>query len=80
MPDPSAAQRRLAAKRSNERIKLVANAFHTLSLGVVGAALIIPGVASPAKLLEPAPFVWLFVAFSLHSVAQAVLQLLRSKD
>ena len=80
MTDPDAANRRLAAKRHNEGIKLLANAFHSLSLGVAGAALILPGVTSPAKLLEPAPFIWLLVAVALHLIEQGVLRLLRSEE
>jgi hypothetical protein len=37
MSDPEAAKRKLAAKRHNERTKLVANAFHAMSLGVIGS-------------------------------------------
>jgi hypothetical protein len=80
MTDPEAANRRLAAKRHNERTKLLANAFHAMSLGVIGAGVIIPAVAFPAKLLTLETLAWVLIAVGLHSAAQAVLQFLRSED
>ena len=77
---PDAARRKLAAKRHNERTKLLANAFHAMSLGVIGAGVIIPSVASPPKLLQIQTLGWVLMAVGLHLVAQAVLQFLRSEE
>jgi hypothetical protein len=45
-PDPIAAERRLRAKRINERLKLLASFLNTLGLAIIGAAFVIPGVVS----------------------------------
>ena len=80
MSEPQDSKRELAAKRHNERTKLLSNAFHAMSLGVIGAGVIIPSVASPAKLLQIETLAWVLIAIGLHLVAQAVLQFLRSED
>ncbi|MFL5174243.1 MAG: hypothetical protein ACJ8CO_00330, partial [Microvirga sp.] len=71
---------KLGAKRHNERTKLLSNAFHAMSLGVIGAGVIIPSVASPRRLLDVDTLAWVLIAVVLHLVAQAVLQVLRSED
>ncbi len=41
-----ASERKLRAKRQNERIKLLASFLNTLSLAFLGAAFVVPGVIS----------------------------------
>jgi hypothetical protein len=50
--DPDA-QRRLQAKRANERVKLLYSTANALAIGMVGAAFIVPGITSADLLLEP---------------------------
>ncbi len=79
-PDPIASERKLRAKRNNERVKLLATTLNALALGVAGAGVVVPGVTAPEMLLKPASLVWVLVAGGLHSGAQVVLQLLKSED
>lgn len=69
--------RRLAAKRNNERVKLVASTLNAIALTTFGAAFILPtvnaGMAAP-------PLIWILAAVTLHLGAQAVFRLLRSED
>jgi len=53
--------------------------MNTIAIGIVVAAIIVPGVSSPALLLEPPRVIWILIAAALHIVAQAVLGLLRSE-
>ena len=71
-PDPVAAERKLRAKRQNERVKLLATTLNAPALGVAGAGTIVPGVTTPAVLLKSARLVWFLVAAVLHLGAQAV--------
>ena len=41
-PEPSPSERKLAAKRNNERVKLAAAFLNTLAVGTIGAAIIVP--------------------------------------
>ena len=74
--DPIASERRLGAKRLNERQKLIASFLNTLSLAVIGAAFIGPGVGS----LEAVRWSWLPVGFVLHLLAHVALNRLKSED
>jgi len=80
MPDPAVSARKLAAKRQNERIKLVASALNAISLGIIGAAIIVPGTTSIASLVEPSRLGWFVVAFAIHLGAQFAFSFLRSED
>ncbi|HEY8563958.1 MAG TPA: hypothetical protein VIL65_00530 [Beijerinckiaceae bacterium] len=80
MISPETSARKLAAKRTNERVKLLASSLNALSLGVAGAAIVIPGVSEPGSLLELKRLVWFFVAAGLHLSAQYVFRYLRSED
>lgn len=77
--DPDA-QRRLHAKRANERIKLLYSTANALAIGVLGAAIIVPGVTSLASLMELQRAIWFLVAVGLHCTGLAIVGLLRSED
>ena len=74
--DPIASERRLRAKRVNERLKLLASFLNTLGLAVIGAALVVPGIASLASVR----WAWIPVGLVLHFAAQTALGLLRSEE
>jgi len=74
--DPIASERRLRAKRLNERVKLAASFLNTLSLAVVGAAFIVLGVVS----LATVRWSWLPFAAVLHVSAHMAFSRLRSED
>ncbi len=75
-PDPIAPERRLRAKRQNERVKLIVSFLNTLSLAIIGAAFIVPGVAS----LATVRWGWLPAETLLHVSAHAAFSLLKSED
>jgi len=75
-PLEPAAERRLRAKRQNERVKLLASFLNTLSLAFVGAALVIPGVAST----DDVRWVWLPAALRLHLAAHLTFRYLKSEE
>ncbi|CAA9317123.1 MAG: hypothetical protein AVDCRST_MAG90-805 [uncultured Microvirga sp.] len=75
-PDPVASERKLRAKRYNERVKLGASFLNTLSLAIWGAAFVIPGVLS----FEGIRWTWIPVAVILTVLAQVALGLLKSED
>lgn len=55
--DMSDAERKLAAKRHNEHMKLGATFLNALSIALLGAAVIIPLVTSPEFFLTPRPWI-----------------------
>ena len=59
---PEDVARRIAAKRNNERIKLIATALNATAIAIIAAAVIV--VASPAFLLTTKPWILLLVAFA----------------
>ena len=69
-------ERKLRARRQNERLKLASTSLNTLSLAIVGAAFIVPGVVT----LEAVRWIWIPVAAVLHVSAHAVLRFLKSED
>lgn len=75
-----ASRRKLAAKRANERVKLLANTLNALAIGVAGAGLIVPIVGEPTALFDAKRPAWLLFAAILHVCAQGALGLLRSED
>ena len=75
-PDLVGQERRLRAKRQNERLKLAVSFLNTMALAVVGTAFIIPGVTS----LDTVRWSWLPVALILHVTAQAIIGLLKSEE
>ncbi len=78
---PTTAARKLAAKRHNERIKLLATTANTIGLGILAAATIIPVFGQPTGAIGAAPRWTGPIAFLiLFSVACAVLRFLRSED
>jgi len=82
----TAAERKLAAKRFNERVKLFATTANTVGLGVLAAATIVPNFgqapAAPGGLPAAAHPWWTGpTAFLvLFSVALAAYRFLRSED
>ncbi len=72
-----AAARRLAAKRNNYRVTLLANSLNTVALTTFGAAFITPRIVSSPR----GPYLdWIGVAFVLHSVAQSLSAFLQSEE
>ncbi|TXM77340.1 hypothetical protein FV218_05675 [Methylobacterium sp. WL69] len=74
-----AAARKLAAKRVNERLKLLANLLNALGIGVIGAGVIVPGVHDPTRITLQT-LAWIATGLVLHLLAQGVLAFLRSED
>jgi lipopolysaccharide export LptBFGC system permease protein LptF len=74
--DISVASRKLRARRTNERVKLVSTSLNTVALAILGAAFIVPGGVS----LEAVRWMWIPVAFILHLGAHLVLRFLKSED
>jgi len=72
----TSSERKLRAKRANERVKLAAGALNTLALAVVGAAFVIPGVTSLANVR----WAWIPVGVVLHILAHIALGLMKSED
>jgi hypothetical protein len=70
------ASRKLRARRTNERVKLVSSSLNTVALAILGAAFIVPGVV----LLEAVRWMWIPVAFILHLGAHLALRFLKSED
>lgn len=73
-------ERRLAAKRNNERVKLIATSLNAIALAILGAAFLVPALANPAVLLSAGPWILVSVALTLHLSAHAVLRFLRSEE
>ena len=70
----------IQAKRFNERVKLLTTTANALAIGVAGSAIILPVVRESTSVEPLRTAIWIFVAFILHLMAQAVLGLLRSED
>jgi hypothetical protein len=75
--DPSA--RKLAARRWNEHLKLIATSLNTIALGIVGAAYVIPGISGSLSADLPR-LIWFSYALALHLGAHVFLRFLRSED
>jgi len=74
-----ASARKLAAKRINERVKLLANLLNSLGIGVIGAGVIVPGVHDPTRITLQT-LAWIATGLVLHLLAQSVLAFMRSED
>lgn len=72
-PDDPAA-RKLAAKRYNEGIKLIASSLNTVGLTIFLATIVQPLVTDAEKFVIEYRPVWYFVGVGLHIVAQAILR------
>ena len=73
--------RRVAAKRFNERLKLIANLLNTSAAALIGAALLIPLVQQDTTILwELWPWLWFLIAVLLHMLGHVVLSRMRSED
>lgn len=70
-------QRRLAAKRINERIKLLVSTVNAVALTAFGAAFVLPTVNGAMGSLS---VIWIPGAVALHLVAHGLFQFLRSED
>ena len=76
-PQPSdGAERKLAARRANERVKLASGFLNTLGLAILGAAFVLPGITGAGGIR----WIWIPVGIGLHPVAQAVMRFLKSED
>lgn len=78
--DPSTAERKLAAKRNNERIKLGATFLNTLAIGVLGAAVIVPSFNPDIQPGILSRALGVLVGGGLHLLAQWWYRFLRSED
>lgn len=76
-PDQS---RRLAAKRNNERVKLIVTSLNTVGLAILGTAFIVPGINNIAAFLSPGPWILLIVAIGLPLSAHGFVRFLRSEE
>ncbi len=76
-----AAERKLAAKRHNEGVKVFATWMNTLSGVTVGAAAIVPAVKGMEAFVSDYRPVWFLFGVALHFVGQAALRLeMRSEE
>lgn len=79
-----ASARKLAAKRINERLKLLANLLNSLAIGVIGAGVIVPAVRDPSQgtllILTWQMLTWITIGLALHLVGQSVFAFMRSED
>lgn len=76
-------ERKLAAKRLNERVKLLATSLNAAGLGVLGAATIVPIVGQTSITpSETPPSVWtgLLAYAVLLSLALMTYRFMRSED
>lgn len=74
---PEDVERRIRARRLNERLKLAASSINTVGLTLLGAAALVPLVGG---LFNWSSIVWILIALGLHLVAQFVLGRLKSED
>ncbi|GLK77493.1 hypothetical protein GCM10008171_27470 [Methylopila jiangsuensis] len=74
---PEDVERRLRAKRTNERLKLAASTSNAVGLTILGAAVLVPVTTGKASWFAA---LWILAAVALHVFAQAVLGVLRSED
>ena len=74
--DPIASERKLKARRANEHLKLMASFLNTLSLAVIGAAFVIPGVTS----LQGVRWIWIPAGLVLHLAAHLPCVSCKSED
>ena len=75
-------ERKLAAKRYNERVKLTAGAVNALGLALIISGMVFPVVraGAPEVLGSLFTWIWVFGGIALHLIAHAVLGLLKSED
>jgi fatty acid desaturase len=71
------ARRKLAARRNNERIKLLITSINTIALTTVGAAAILPLIGGT---IQTAAWYWIVLAVCLHLTAHGLFRFLRSED
>lgn len=69
--------RRLAAKRNNERVKLMAGTFNAMALTILGAAIILPGINGGPGALT---LIWIPASVALHLGAHMAFRFMRSED
>ena len=73
-------ERRLAAKRSNERVKLFATTLNATALAVFGTAYVLPAINNPSSLRSPGPWLLLLLAILTHLRAHVVFEMLGSEE
>ena len=76
--DDRRAARKLAAKRVDERVKLLASFFNALAVGAIAAGVIIPATKTPAE----TPWIsvaWLSGGCLLHLFGQGIYRSLRGE-
>lgn len=76
--NPSRSGQKFARKRFNEHVKLLSSFVNTLSLGILGAGLVIPVVNTGQ--LNSVNVIWIVVGITLHLCAQVLLRLLLNED
>ena len=69
--------RKLAAKKFNEHMKLLATSLNAISLTTFGAAFILPSVTGTPAV---PPLFWIIVSALLHLSAHAALRLMKSEE
>lgn len=74
---PNDIERRIRAKRLNERLKLSASSINTVGLTALAAAVIVPLTGGSLSL---SALVWFLIAAGLHLVSHVVLGYLKSED
>jgi hypothetical protein len=73
----SDADRRLAAKRLNEHLRLLVTSLNALALTMFGAAFILPSVSGTPE--DPLLF-WILTAAGLHFLAHSLIRIMKSEE
>ena len=71
--------KKLAAKRTNDHLKLFASFCNTVGAAIIGAALIVPYLTQHNTSLDAPAFVWGLFGAALHIVGHGSLRFMRSE-
>jgi hypothetical protein len=78
--NPSQRERKLAAKRFNERLKLFVTALNGIAVALVGAGLLVPAIGHPEALMNQWLGLWFLIPIGFHALAQHLIGFLRSEE
>ncbi len=73
-------ERRIVAKRNNEKLKLSATFMNGCAIALVGAAVILPLVNDPTQVFPLAHVWWFVAACGIHYGARRILGKMASED
>lgn len=70
----------IAAKRYNERVKLLVTTTNSFAIGIAGSAIIFPIAHDGSASLTVLSVIWILAGIGLHLMAQALLGFIRSEN